>query len=70
MAKEHTPQTLGLWTQQQTAKQLGVSVETLGKWRSKQKGPAYIRVGNLIRYRQTDVEQWLRMNTVVVKGKH
>jgi predicted DNA-binding transcriptional regulator AlpA len=70
MAKEHTPQTLGLWTQQQTAKQLGVSVETLGKGRSKQKGPAYIRVGNLIRYRQTDVEQWLRMNTVVVKGKH
>lgn len=43
-----------------------ISPLTLADWRTKRTGPAYIRVGRLIRYRQTDLDAWLE--TRVKKG--
>lgn len=34
------------------------------KWRAKAKGPPFIKVGRLVRYRRSDVDAWLRANTV------
>jgi len=36
-----------------------ISPLTLADWRTKRTGPAYIRVGRLIRYRQADLDAWL-----------
>lgn len=43
---------------------LGISSVTATKWRAKAKGPPFIKVGRLVRYRRSDVEAWLRANTV------
>ena len=36
-----------------------LSTLTLADWRTKHVGPAYLRVGRLIRYRQSDLDAWL-----------
>jgi excisionase family DNA binding protein len=43
---------------------LGISSVTATKWRAKAKGPPFIKVGRLVRYRNSDVEAWLRACTV------
>ena len=43
---------------------LGISSVTATKWRAKAKGPPFIRVGRLIRYRRSDIDAWLRTNTI------
>jgi excisionase family DNA binding protein len=43
---------------------LGISSVTTTKWRVKAKGPPFIKVGRLVRYRRSDVEAWLRANTI------
>jgi hypothetical protein len=43
-----------------------ISTLTLADWRTKHVGPAHIRVGRLIRYRQSDLDAWLE--TRVKKG--
>lgn len=43
---------------------LAISSVTATKWRAKAKGPPFIKVGRLVRYRRSDVETWLRANTV------
>ncbi len=42
----------------------GISSVTATKWRAKAKGPPFIRVGRLVRYRRSDVEAWLASRTV------
>lgn len=43
---------------------LNITEEALEKWRASKRGPAFVRVGRLIRYRQSDVDRWLREQTV------
>ena len=43
---------------------LGISSVTATKWRAKAKGPPFIKVGRLVRYRRSDVDAWLRANTI------
>ena len=38
---------------------LGVPTATLANWRSASKGPPFLRVGRHVRYRRTDLEQWI-----------
>ena len=38
---------------------LGVPVATLYQWRYRREGPPGFRVGRYIRYRPTDVQQWI-----------
>lgn len=44
--------------QVQLARRWGMSERTLEGWRSKRRGPAYMRLGGRIAYRLADVEQF------------
>ena len=46
------------------APMLDVEVNTLKVWRRRGVGPPYCRVGSRIRYRVTDLEEWLAARTV------
>ena len=48
-----------LLTETEVSKQLRVSLAALRKWRVMKKGPQFLKVGSLVRYRQADVDQWL-----------
>ncbi|MGH7535282.1 MAG: helix-turn-helix transcriptional regulator [Gemmatimonadales bacterium] len=47
-----------LWAED-VAVLLGVPVKTLYQWRYKGVGPAGVRVGRHLRYREADVEAWI-----------
>jgi predicted DNA-binding transcriptional regulator AlpA len=51
----NTPATVGEY--------LGKSVATLSQMRYTGTGPKFVRVGRSIRYKQTDIEQWIAENT-------
>lgn len=53
-----------LMSPQKVEEEFGASVYTLAKWRSEDRGPAYVRVGRNIRYRRSAIEAWLNENTV------
>ena len=46
-------------TEKEVAKQIKVSLASLRRWRLLQRGPRFIKVGSLVRYRAEDLEQWL-----------
>ena len=48
-----------LLTEQQVGKFLGVSLRTLQKWRLERRGPRFIKMGSLVRYRPEDLSGWL-----------
>jgi predicted DNA-binding transcriptional regulator AlpA len=41
-----------------------VPEKTLAQWRYLGRGPAYVRVGRHVRYRQVDVDTWIANQTV------
>jgi predicted DNA-binding transcriptional regulator AlpA len=41
------------------AKELGVSVDTLGRWETRRTGPICIRLGRRVYYRKNAVREWL-----------
>jgi excisionase family DNA binding protein len=43
---------------------LGVSERTPERWRTEKTGPPWIRVGGAVRYRKSDVREWLRQQTM------
>jgi hypothetical protein len=43
----------------QLAEMLNVSVALIRKWRLQRKGPRYLKLGPLVRYRLQDAETWL-----------
>ncbi len=40
----------------------GIAVATLDNWRSKKRGPVYLKIGGSIKYRLKDIEKWMRGN--------
>jgi predicted DNA-binding transcriptional regulator AlpA len=42
---------------------LGIPEATLSQWRYRSIGPAYIKVGRHVRYRDEDVDAWLDAQT-------
>lgn len=46
--------------QKEVAKLLGVSVKTVECWRWQKKGPKYIKLGRLARYRMSDVMKFIQ----------
>jgi excisionase family DNA binding protein len=48
-----------LLTPDQVSQLLGVPVKTLAAWRTQRTGPRFLRVGVHVRYRETDVEDWV-----------
>jgi Helix-turn-helix domain len=41
------------------AKLIGVAPETLVQWRYQKRGPCFLKIGRLIRYRRADLAAWL-----------
>jgi Helix-turn-helix domain len=48
-----------LMTEEEVSKALNVSIAALRRWRVEQRGPVFIKVGSLVRYRPEDLELWL-----------
>ena len=46
------------------AEYLGLHPRTLDNWRSQRRGPCFVRVGRLIRYRVEDLEEYLASRKV------
>lgn len=42
------------------AKRLNVSLASMRRWRLERRGPAFVKVGALVRYRPEDLDAWLR----------
>jgi excisionase family DNA binding protein len=51
-----------LLNQKQAAHVLGVSVRTLERHRVSGTGPRWVRLGRLVRYRQSDLDGWVESN--------
>lgn len=50
---------LSLLTEDDVAKELNLSLASLRRWRLEKRGPQFIKVGSLVRYRPEDIEVWL-----------
>ena len=48
-----------LLTEEEVAKQLHVSIAPLRRWRLERRGPQFLKVGSLVRYRPEEIESWL-----------
>jgi predicted DNA-binding transcriptional regulator AlpA len=48
-----------LLNERQLSRLIGVSIGTLRLWRSGRKGPRFRKVGQLVRYAPSDVNDWL-----------
>jgi excisionase family DNA binding protein len=55
--------TAALLSTKEAARLLGVHPNTLSKWRIRGTGPRFIKAGNMIRYRKSDIEAWLQNRT-------
>ena len=51
-------------TERDLAGMLKVSTATLRAWRYLGKGPRFVRYGRIVRYRQSDVDTFIRENIV------
>jgi len=46
-------------TEKEVAEHIKVSLASLRRWRLLQRGPRFIKIGALVRYRTEDLKQWL-----------
>lgn len=49
-----------LLNEREVAKKLRVSLACLRRWRLEKRGPVFLKVGSLVRYRQEDLDAWLQ----------
>jgi predicted DNA-binding transcriptional regulator AlpA len=52
-----------LLTETDLAVELQMRPQSLADWRHRGKGPAYVKLGQLVRYRRSDVDSWLNSQT-------
>jgi len=52
-----------------TARLLGCSPAALTKFRTQRRGPPFVRIGRLIRYRRVDLTRWVRSRRVLPEAK-
>lgn len=48
----------------QVAERLGVSEQSVRRWRSLGKGPAYVKIGNKVWYETADLASWVDANRI------
>jgi excisionase family DNA binding protein len=53
-----------LLTEKQVAEQLQVSLGSIRRWRLENRGPRFVKVGALVRYRQNELDNWLAAQPV------
>lgn len=46
---------------QEAAEYLGLSVSTLNKWRCYGEGPKFVKLGRAIRYRMSDLDEYIAL---------
>ena len=46
-------------TEQEVSQRVNVSVATLRRWRLEKRGPVFVKVGSLVRYRPEDLDSWV-----------
>jgi predicted DNA-binding transcriptional regulator AlpA len=54
----------GLLSERQLAVALGVSRATLRRWRTERRGPRYMKISALVRYRTADIKRWLASSEI------
>jgi len=57
-----------LLNERQAAEGMGCSVALMRKWRLCGDGPAYVKLGRLVRYRQPDIDAFLEAHRVATGG--
>jgi predicted DNA-binding transcriptional regulator AlpA len=57
---DHTTELL---TQETLAAELKMKPQSLADWRHRGKGPDYVKLGQLVRYRRSDIDLWLDEQT-------
>ncbi len=62
-----TPTSVNLFDDKTLAAFLKIPAKTPAQWRYLGRGPAFIRVGRHVRYRESDVTEWLASKTVSPK---
>jgi len=60
---------LALLDEEAAARILGAKVATLRKWRWAGTGPRYTKLGKLVRYRLSDIEQFVDSGTVLPRAE-
>ena len=55
-----------LYSIQEISEYLGIGMQTLNIWRSQKRNLDFVKVGHLIRYRESDVRLFLERQTVEV----
>lgn len=50
---------LTLLTETDVAERLKVSLASVRRWRLERRGPTFVKVGALVRYRPEDLESWV-----------
>jgi predicted DNA-binding transcriptional regulator AlpA len=48
-----------LLNEHEVATSCSISVLTLRKWRSEKRGPRFIKISTLVRYRPEDIDAWI-----------
>jgi Helix-turn-helix domain len=56
-----------LLTESDAAKKATVKPETLRKWRTRGRGPVYIKIGGKVRYQMSDLLEFIQSGRVVPK---
>ena len=51
--------TSGALSDREFAQQYGLNPGTPAVWRTRNKGPKFIKLGRAVRYRIADIEQWI-----------
>ena len=57
-----------MFTQAALAEKFEIPEATLVHWRYKGIGPAYLKIGRHVRYRESDVNKWLEAQRVEQKA--
>lgn len=51
----------------QAANYLGVTLDTLSKWRNRKIGPSYFKIGRRVQYHIADLDEWRERQKVITK---
>jgi predicted DNA-binding transcriptional regulator AlpA len=60
----NTPQRL--LNEHEVSTSCSISVLTLRKWRSQKRGPQFVKIGALVRYRPADIDAWIAAQSLVL----
>jgi len=58
-----------LLNSEEASQYLGLKKQTLEVWRILGKGPRFIRAGRVVRYRASDIQDWLDSNLIQSTGE-